>query len=336
MDPGLLREELEACAARGKLPRAVIVVDLYGQCADYEPIVQACAEFEVPLIEDAAEALGATYWGKANDEVKAEAEKESGSDSTLTSTSTCSSTSAYSRSAGSFGAAAAFSFNGNKILTTSGGGMLVSHDKAIVDKARFLATQARDPVPHYKHTEIGFNYRMSNILAAIGRGQLEVLPQRVAARRHNFEFYQQELGGLPGIEFMPEAPFGRSTRWLTCLTIAPEEFGANRRYVRLALERENIESRPVWRPMHLQPVFKDCRVRGGSVSENLYERGLCLPSGSALTEEDLARICGLVRKIHERTAGYGYASEAMSEKRPGRAVVSEPDTPKVASSTSGK
>jgi dTDP-4-amino-4,6-dideoxygalactose transaminase len=339
MDPGLLREELEACAALGRLPRAVIAVDLYGQCADYDSIVRACAEFEVPLIEDAAEALGAVYWGKAKAEakVKAEAEvkvkvEEKGAGSPAGSTST----STYSRSAGSFGQAAAFSFNGNKILTTSGGGMLVSHDKAIVDKARFLATQARDPVPHYRHTEIGFNYRMSNILAAIGRAQLEVLPQRVAARRHNFECYQQALGGLPGIEFMPEAWFGRSTRWLTCLTIDPEQFGANRRYVRLALEQENIESRPVWRPMHLQPVFKDCRVRGGSVSERLYERGLCLPSGSALTDEDLARICGVVRKVHERTVHTCVVPEAMSERRPSRVVVSESDTSRVASSTSGK
>jgi dTDP-4-amino-4,6-dideoxygalactose transaminase len=377
MDPGLLREELEACAARGKLPRAVIAVDLYGQCADYDAIVQACAEFEVPLIEDAAEALGATYWGgtaakaretplscmqwasRSEDRGQESSPSDRGSGGQVSSQS-CEtegrdeaearamvegqagrepgsySTSALVRSAGSFGAAAAFSFNGNKIITTSGGGMLVSHDKAIVDKARFLATQARDPVPHYRHTEIGFNYRMSNILAAIGRGQLEVLPQRVAARRRNFDFYQQALGDVPGIEFMPEASFGRSTRWLTCLTIDPEKFGANRRYVRLALERENIESRPVWRPMHLQPVFKDCRVRGGSVAENLYERGLCLPSGSALTEEDLARICGLIRKVHERTVRPCLAAEVMSEKRPGRVVVSEPDTSRVASSTGGK
>jgi dTDP-4-amino-4,6-dideoxygalactose transaminase len=332
MDPGLLREELEACAARGKLPRAVIVVDLYGQSADYDPIVQACAEFDVPLIEDAAEALGATYWGdgKEEAEAKVQAEIEPGSDSTSTTTPT------YPRSAGSFGAAAAFSFNGNKIITTSGGGMLVSHDRGIAEKARFLATQAREPVPHYKHTEIGFNYRMSNILAAIGRGQLEVLPQRVAARRRNFEFYRQELGDLPGIEFMPEARFGRSTRWLTCLTVTPEEFGANRKYVRLALERENIEVRPVWRPMHLQPVFHNCRVRGGRVSERLYETGLCLPSGSALTEDDLTRICGLIRKIHERTVRSCDALQVMSERRPSRETVSEPETSKVAGVASGE
>ena len=297
MDPDLLREELAACAKRGKLPRAVIVVDLYGQCADYDPILAACADYGVSVIEDAAEALGATYLGKAKARAKAKAkEKGVGSPPDSTSTSTC------SRPAGSFGRAAAFSFNGNKILTTSGGGMLVSHDKAIVEKARFLATQARDPAPHYQHSEIGFNYRMSNILAAIGRGQLLVLPQRIAARRRNFEFYRHVLAGLPGIEFMPEAPFGRSTRWLTCLTIAPEAFGATREEVRLALEKENIESRPVWKPMHLQPVFEACRVRNGGVSERLFEKGLCLPSGSALTEQDLRRICKVVKGVHRHAA----------------------------------
>jgi pyridoxal phosphate-dependent aminotransferase EpsN len=305
MDPRLLREELAACAKRGKLPRAVIVVDLYGQCADYDPILAACAEYGVPVIEDAAEALGATYWGqvKAKTEVKAK-EKEPGPPSVSTSTS--------ARFAGSFGAAAAFSFNGNKVITTGGGGMLVSHDKTIIDKARFLATQARDKAPYYQHSEIGFNYRMSNVLAAIGRGQLTVLQERIAARRRNFEFYQRALGDLPGIEFMPEASYGRCTRWLTCLTLgetkvkakakaptsASTSAGPRSSVLRLlqALEKENIEARPLWKPMHLQPVFKGCRVRGGGVSERLFENGLCLPSGSALTEEDLTRICAVVRK----------------------------------------
>jgi pyridoxal phosphate-dependent aminotransferase EpsN len=221
--------------------------------------------------------------------------------------------------AGSFGAAAAFSFNGNKIITTAGGGMLVSHDKSIVDKARFLATQARDKAPYYQHSEIGFNYRMSNVLAAIGRGQLTVLQERIAARRRNFEYYQQALGDLPGIEFMPEASYGRCTRWLTCLTVGADKVKAEvepdtRRRTKdeerstknearprssvlsllKALEAENIEARPLWKPMHLQPVFKDCRVRGGAVSERLFENGLCLPSGSALTEKDLERICTVV------------------------------------------
>ena len=311
MDPGLLREELAACAKRGKLPRAVIAVDLYGQCADYEPIVQACAEFGVPLIEDAAEALGATYWGTDRDEARVE---NNGNPVAAT----AASIPVVGRSAGGFGAAAAFSFNGNKILTTSGGGMLVSHDRSIVEKARFLATQAREPAPHYQHSEIGFNYRMSNILAAIGRGQLAVLPKRVAARRRNFQFYRSELGGLPGIQFMPEAEYGRSTRWLTCLTIDPKEFGATREDVRLALEAESIEARPVWKPMHLQPVFKESRVRGGDVSERLFETGICLPSGSALTAEDLTRVCAVVSRVHETTARPRVAPQAMSEKRPNR------------------
>jgi dTDP-4-amino-4,6-dideoxygalactose transaminase len=306
MDPGLLREELAACAKRGKLPRAVIAVDLYGQCADYDQIVRACDEFQVPLIEDAAEALGATYWGKAKVEVKAKAQEKEASlppDPASTSTSTS------VRFAGSFGKCAVFSFNGNKVITTGGGGMLVSHDKAITDKARFLGTQARDKAPYYQHSEIGFNYRMSNVLAAIGRGQLPVLSERVAARRRNFDYYRQALGDLPGIEFMPEAPFGRCTRWLTCLTMGGRETGDGRRETSQAgpwpsvlglvqaLEKENIEARPLWKPMHLQPVFKDCRVRGGGVSERLFENGLCLPSGSALSEADLGRICAAVRRV---------------------------------------
>ena len=274
MDPELLRDELAACAKRGKRPRAVIVVDLYGQSAAHDPIARACEEFEVPLIEDAAEALGATYRGRA---------------------------------VGGFGKAAAFSFNGNKIITTAGGGMLVSYDRTIIDKARFLATQARDKAPHYQHSEIGFNYRMSNVLAAVGRGQLTVLQERIVARRRNFEFYRKALGDLPRIEFMPEAPFGRCTRWLTCLTVGQDKVrvGAKTRpnststlistLIR-ALEEKNIEARPLWKPMHLQPVFKDCRVRGGGVSERLFENGLCLPSGSALTEEDLERVCTAVKK----------------------------------------
>jgi dTDP-4-amino-4,6-dideoxygalactose transaminase len=265
MDPGLLCDELESCNKRGKLPRAVIVVDLYGQTADYDPILKACAEFGVPVIEDAAEALGATYKG---------------------------------RMAGSFGVMAAFSFNGNKIITTSGGGMLVSADGTLSDKARFLSTQARDPAPHYQHSEIGFNYRMSNVLAAIGRGQLRVLPERVAARRANFEFYKRSLGDLPGIDFMPEAPYGQSNRWLTCLTIDPAEWGATREDVRLALEKDNIDSRPVWKPMHLQPIFSNCRARGGEVAAHIFEQGLCLPSGSNLTQADMDRICAIVRQVN--------------------------------------
>jgi pyridoxal phosphate-dependent aminotransferase EpsN len=262
MDPGLLAEELDDCARRGKLPKAVIVVDLYGQCADYDPILAACARYDVPVIEDAAEALGATYRNAPS---------------------------------GSFGKAAVFSFNGNKIITTSGGGMLVSRDAALIGKARFLSSQARDPAPHYQHSEIGYNYRMSNLLAAVGRGQLSRLENRVVRRREIFDFYSKALEDLPGVEFMPEAPYGRCTRWLTCLTIDPDRFGATREDIRLALENNNIESRPVWKPMHLQPVFSGCRVRGGQVAERIFENGLCLPSGSSLSDADLKRIVGVVK-----------------------------------------
>ncbi len=267
MDPEVLAAELQECAARGRRPRAVIVVDLYGQCADYDRILPVCADHGIPVIADAAEALGATYRG---------------------------------RMAGTFGLMGVFSFNGNKIITTSGGGMLVSDDAQLVERARFLATQARDPAPHYQHSVLGFNYRLSNVLAAIGRGQLRALPDRIAARRRNFEVYREMLGGLPGITFMPHASYGRPNYWLTCITIRPEAFGATREDVRRALEAENIEARPVWKPLHLQPVFAGCRARGGAVAEEIFEFGLCLPSGSSLTLEDLERIGGIVRRMCRR------------------------------------
>lgn len=270
MDPGLLEEELRESARTGRLPKAVIVADLYGQCADYDRISAACADYGVPLIEDAAEALGATYRG---------------------------------RSAGTFGVCGVLSFNGNKIITTSGGGMLLSSDAAFVERARHLATQARDPAPHYQHSDIGYNYRLSNLLAAVGVGQLQHLSDRVAARRRIFEHYQRVLGTLPGVSFMPEAPYGRSNRWLTCVLFDPAEFGATREDVRQALQAEDIEARPLWKPMHLQPVFAQCRVRGGGVSADLFEHGLCLPSGSAMTAEDLERVAGIVRRSSVVTAG---------------------------------
>jgi dTDP-4-amino-4,6-dideoxygalactose transaminase len=267
MDPALLVDELDEAGRRGSLPRAVVVVHLYGQSADLDPIVDACQRWSVPLIEDAAESLGATYKG---------------------------------RSPGAFGRAGIFSFNGNKIITTSGGGMLVSDDGELASHARKLATQAREPAPHYQHEEIGFNYRLSNVLAAIGRGQLRVLEDRVAARRRVFEHYAEELGDLPGIAFMPEAPWGRATRWLSCLTIDPAAFGADRESVRLALAAERIEARPTWKPMHLQPVFADCERVGGQVSERIFERGLCLPSGSNLSDRDLDRVVDVVRQVHRQ------------------------------------
>lgn len=265
MNPDLVWEALERRARMGKLPKAVVLVHLYGQSADIDPILEACSAYEIPLIEDAAESLGATYKG---------------------------------RSPGTFGRIGIYSFNGNKIITTSGGGMLVSDDPDLVTKACFLATQARDPAPHYQHSEIGHNYRLSNVLAGIGRGQLRVLGERVAARRRNFELYQQALGTLPGIEFMPEAPFGRATRWLTCLTINPTAFGADREQVRVALGKQQIEARPVWKPLHLQPVFAGCECIGGVIAEDLFEYGLCLPSGSNLTTEDLERVIHAIAEIH--------------------------------------
>jgi dTDP-4-amino-4,6-dideoxygalactose transaminase len=266
MDPALLEEALERGAREGRLPRAVVLVHLYGQAADLDPILAACARFDVPVIEDAAEALGASYKGRAP---------------------------------GTFGRAGIFSFNGNKIITTSGGGMLVSNDEEMIVHARKLATQARDPAPHYEHSEIGYNYRLSNVLAGIGRGQLRVLQDRVAARRRNFEVYRSALENVPGIELMPEAPWGVHTRWLTCITIDATELGTDREALRLALEAENIEARPVWKPMHMQPVFAGHPRLGGAVAEDLFERGLCLPSGSNLGQADLERVLEVIA----RTAG---------------------------------
>jgi pyridoxal phosphate-dependent aminotransferase EpsN len=263
MDPALLEEAVESRVRAGRPPRAVVLVHLYGQSADVDPIAAVCRRHGIPLVEDAAEALGATYRGRAP---------------------------------GSFGQAGVFSFNGNKIITTSGGGMLVARSGEMAAHARKLATQARDPAPHYEHSEVGYNYRLSNVLAAIGRGQLAVLPERVAARRANFAYYARALGGLPGVQLQPEAPWGMHSRWLTCLTLDPAAFGADRERVRLALEAENIEARPLWKPMHLQPVFAGLPCHGGAVAADLFERGLCLPSGSSLTEADLARVARAVRR----------------------------------------
>ncbi|WP_404784018.1 DegT/DnrJ/EryC1/StrS family aminotransferase [Altericista sp. CCNU0014] len=263
MDPALLAEALADRAKRGKLPKAVVLVHLYGQSADIDPIRSTCAQYEVPLVEDAAEALGASYKGK---------------------------------SPGNFGKLGIFSFNGNKIITTSGGGMLVTEDESLAAQARYLATQARDPAPHYQHSQVGYNYRLSNVLAGIGRGQLQVLADRVAARRHNFKMYRDALQHLPGIDFMPEASFGISTRWLSCITLDPDRSGLNPEQLRLALAAEQIESRPVWKPLHLQPVFKDCEVIGGRVAADLFTRGLCLPSGSSLTQTDRNRIVATIQR----------------------------------------
>jgi dTDP-4-amino-4,6-dideoxygalactose transaminase len=283
MDINLLSAVLEGCADSGQLPKAVLPTDLYGQCSDYDSMSEICEKYGVPLIVDAAEAMGAKYKG---------------------------------RHAGNGVDASIFSFNGNKIITTSGGGMLASKDGALVDYARFLSQQARDPFPHYEHSQLGYNYRMSNIVAAIGQGQLRSLEDRVRRKRAIFSYYQEALKGNAGITFMSEAPYGVSNRWLTVILVEPEQFGADREAIRLALEEQNIESRPVWKPMHLQPVF-DCipisddnfpiakdgprsafhgprRYKayciGGQVSETLFEKGLCLPSGTSMSDGDLERV----------------------------------------------
>jgi dTDP-4-amino-4,6-dideoxygalactose transaminase len=266
LDPELLAAALDEAARRSALPRALIVVDLYGQCADLTPIAAACARHGVVLIEDAAEAIGASYRG---------------------------------RSAGAFGQSAIFSFNGNKIITTSGGGMLVTDDAEVARRVRHLATQARDPAPWYQHSEIGYNYRLSNVLAGIGRGQLRVLEERVLARRRIFARYQELLGGLPGITFMPStddtAQGTRSTCWLTVIQVDETQAGGNAEELRLALSADDIEARPVWKPMHLQPVFAACRCIGGQVAERLFARGLCLPSGSKMTAADQQRVATIIR-----------------------------------------
>jgi dTDP-4-amino-4,6-dideoxygalactose transaminase len=252
LDPALVEEEFATRASSGRAqPAALLGVDLYGQCADWDPILDSCARYGVPVIEDAAEALGATYRGKP---------------------------------AGSFGALNVFSFNGNKIITTSGGGMLVADDPALVARARHLSTQARDPAPHYEHSEVGFNYRMSNLLAALGRAQLEGLPAKVARRRAINARYRAAFAEVDGIGFMPNAPGGEPTNWLTVITVGDPT------PIREHLESLDIEARPAWKPMHLQPLFAGCEMRGGAVAEDIFRTGLCLPSGSSMTDADVDRV----------------------------------------------
>lgn len=249
LDPRLVEEAIVARVRAGRPPRAVVPVHLYGQPADMAAITAICARHGVPVVEDAAEALGASCQGRAP---------------------------------GSFGTSGIFSFNGNKVITTSGGGMLVTPDPDTAALVRKLATQARDPAPHYQHSLVGYNYRLSNLLAALGRAQLQQLDARVAARRSHFEAYRQALGSVPGITFMPDAPWGRHSRWLTTLTIDPDAAGVTAEQLRLALDREGIEARPVWKPMHQQPVFAGMPVVGGTVADRLFRHGLCLPSGSGM------------------------------------------------------
>jgi dTDP-4-amino-4,6-dideoxygalactose transaminase len=266
MDPVLLEEAInDRIKKTGKKPKAIIPVHLYGMPAQMDKIMAISHQYKIPVIEDAAEALGSTLHGQK---------------------------------LGSFGDFSVLSFNGNKIITTSGGGALLSNNESWIQKARFLSTQSRDPAPHYEHTEIGYNYRLSNICAGIGRGQLMVIDERVRQRRANYDFYKSELGTLPGIEFIEEPSGYFSNRWLTTILVdSVRTNGISREDLRLALEAENIESRPLWKPMHLQPVFKDSVAYTSGVSEILFANGLCLPSGSNLEPEELLRVNNVIRRI---------------------------------------
>jgi pyridoxal phosphate-dependent aminotransferase EpsN len=262
MDPLLLEECLVRSAKDGKMPKAAVVVDLYGQCADLDPIRKTCDFYGVPILEDAAEALGGLYSGKP---------------------------------AGTLGDIGVYSFNGNKIITTTGGGMLVSRDRMWVNKARFWAQQARDPGLAYAHSELGYNYRMSNVLAGIGRGQLEVLDLRVSQRRENAFRYRDAFAALPGIHLMPQAFFGLHTNWLSCFLIDKREFGLSRDQLIRILDEANVESRPVWKPMHLQPLYSGCEVYRGDVAADLFQRGICLPSSSSLSDREQLHVINTVR-----------------------------------------
>jgi sugar O-acyltransferase (sialic acid O-acetyltransferase NeuD family) len=267
IDPELVEAELCDAAQRGRLPKAAVIVDVCGQCANWDPILAACRRWGVTTIADSAESLGATYRGQQ---------------------------------AGTMADIGCYSFNGNKIITTSGGGMLATANRAWAERVRHLATQARDPAPHYQHSSVGYNYRLSNLLAAVGRGQLELLEDRVARRRANFAHYRDALADVPGIEFMPEADFGQATRWLTCLTLDERPLGVTSTEVCQKLAAEQIEARPMWKPLHQQPAFAGFRVRGGAVAEDIFRRALCLPSGSSLTAEDRERVIAALRTAVSR------------------------------------
>jgi dTDP-4-amino-4,6-dideoxygalactose transaminase len=265
MSPRWLRIAIEDRINKGKVPRAIIPVHLYGMPAKMDEIMTIGEEFNIPVVEDAAEALGANYKGIP---------------------------------CGTFGKISILSFNGNKIITTSGGGAIVSKEIELVNQARFLATQARDPAPHYEHSNIGYNYRMSNISAGIGRGQMEVLLERISKRRANYDYYLANLGQVPGISFLPEPVDCYSNRWLTTIQVDPEKSGGvTREDIRLALEEDNIETRPLWKPMHLQPIFKSAPFYGDGTSDRLFEHGLCLPSGSNMTNQDQDRVIEQIKKI---------------------------------------
>jgi pyridoxal phosphate-dependent aminotransferase EpsN len=289
LDPNVLETALKARAESGRLPRAALVVHLYGQCADMDPILEICGRYEVPVLEDAAQALGATYKGRA---------------------------------AGAMGAAGIFSFNGNKIITTAGGGMLVSPNQGWVEKARFWAQQARNPGRRgYEHSEIGYNYRMSNVLAAIGRAQLQLLDTRIEQRRAIAFRYREGFAGLPGVLFMPQSPNGLHTNWLSCFLIDKGKLGCSRDELIARLHAANIEARPVWKPMHLQPLYANCEHWGGAVAEELFERGICLPSSSSLRLEDQLYVINAVRKA-AGAADWQWKDDG--ELRPGQAGGHDP------------
>lgn len=265
IDPLVVRSLVEQKIAKGKKPKAIIVVHLYGMPAKMSQLEEISTEFDIPIIEDAAEAAGSTYLGKK---------------------------------CGSFGRMGVMSFNGNKIITTSGGGALLSNDWHSVGQAKFLATQAKDNAAHYQHSQIGYNYRMSNICAAIGVGQMKVLPLRVEQRRANFDFYFKNLNSLPGVSFLKEPKGHFSNRWLTTILVDPElANGITRERIRLTLDAVNIESRPLWKPLHMQPVFRYAEYYGGNVSEDLFHHGLCLPSGSNLEVSDLQRVVAVIKDV---------------------------------------
>ena len=264
MDPDLFASKLEEDAKQGKLPKAIVVVDLYGISADFGRILPLCAQYGIPLLEDSAEALGSRRDGKL---------------------------------CGTFGKVSGFSFNGNKIITTSGGGALVSEDESIVKRARYLATQAREPKPFYHHVTIGYNYRLSNLLAAVGCGQLNALEQRVEARRAIFDNYVAALSDIEGIGFMPEPEGAISNKWLTVITIDPDKIRKSPEDIRQAMEAENIETRWAWKPMHMQPVYENSEFVGGDVCENIFNKALCLPSGSSLSGHEQDRVCECLRNV---------------------------------------
>jgi dTDP-4-amino-4,6-dideoxygalactose transaminase len=260
-----LKSEGLGSEGRGKLPKAIIVAHLYGMPARMKEIMAVADKYGIPVVEDAAEALGSEYMG---------------------------------RRVGCNSRFGILSFNGNKIITTSGGGALVSEDEAMISRARYLATQARDPAPHYQHSTIGYNYRMSNVVAGVGRGQLEVLDQHISRHREINAWYREMLKDVPGVTFQSEpSPDFHSNYWLTCIIIDPEKAGTDREKLRLAMEAELIESRPLWKPMHLQPVFAECPAFVNGTSERLFNDGLCLPSGSNITSEDMERIAEVIRRV---------------------------------------